>query len=86
MHYDYFYGLWLNKEVILLPHNSHLGSHGKNLQATGWDLGGKLEQSAVTWYSTSPSRPIPSEAKGGGSYESIIRFLIYENKNNYSRT
>ena len=53
----------------LLPPNLQVGSCGRNLQATGCDLGGKLEPSVVTWYSAPPSRPTPSEAKGGGPYE-----------------
>ena len=49
---------------LLLP-NSHLEWRGISLQSTWCDLGGKLEPSAVTWYSAPPSRPTPREAKGG---------------------
>ena len=52
-----------NNAKMFLP-NSHLGSRGRNLQATGCDLWSMLEPSAITWYSSPPSRPTPSEAKG----------------------
>ena len=60
----------------LLPRNSHLESRGINLQATGCDLGGNLDPIVVTWYSTPPSRLIPSEANGGGPYEKNLRSLF----------
>ena len=76
----------MDQEKELLPPNLHLRSRGINFQAIGCDLGGKLEPSVVTWYSTPPSRPTPSEAKGVGPYKKKSMVFILKRTKNEPRS
>ena len=69
-----------DEDYFLLPPFTHLGGHGRNLQATQCVLGGKSQVKAVTLFLTPPFRPTPNEAKGVDPIKENLWFLVYKRK------